>query len=131
MPSFYIVLERQIPKADLYVEGNFLSRNSEELDKLAKQLDIKPLLGFFSISTTELSSLLETHWAEFAKRNPDHAEKWFTAEDGLNTVNALLESLAGSGLTDRDRIGAELREFARVLELAKANQIGWYLGIDY
>ena len=129
MPSLYIILEKQIPNADIYVNGNFLSKNNDQLGRMAKQLGVRPLMDFFSISSEELSSLVEEYSPKLTKK--DHQENWFTAEEGLQTVKTLLKNLASSELGQLDRIEAELQEFSKVLELAKANNLRWHLGVDY
>lgn len=128
MPSFYIVLDKEIPGVDVYVNGSFLSKNNDELDRIAKRLKVRPLIGFFSTSPEEVSSLLEGSGVEI-KTVPE--EKWFAADEGLNTVNALLGGLSESKLARADQVEAELREFVRLLETAKANGIRWHLAVDY
>ena len=64
------------------------------------------------------------------KGNPKYTEKWFGAEDGLCTVNALLENLGGFK-GDGDKVEAELQEFVCVLQLAQSKDIRWHLAIDY
>jgi hypothetical protein len=130
MQSLYIIIEKEIPGVDIYVNGNFLSKNSDQLERLAKQLKVTPLMDFFSISKEEFSYLVDEHEVEPSKRKPPPDEKWFAAEEGLDTVNALLGAMPGSKLSDRDRIVAELGEFVRVLQLAKTNNIRWHLGVD-
>jgi hypothetical protein len=131
MPAFYIVLEKELPGADVYVNGNFMSKHSDALDRLAKQLGVRTLLSFFSISPEEIASVVEVESVDSLKGNPKHVEKWFAAEDGLRTVSALLENLPGSGIGDPDRVEANLREFVHVLEFAKTSGTRWHLAIDY
>lgn len=131
MPSLYIILEKKIPNADIYVNGNSLSQNNDELDQMAAQLGVEPLTAFFSISNEELSALLEEHDASLSKPKPPHEEKWFAPDEGLRTVNALLQELPSSNLGRIDLIETELREFVKVLELAKLNGVRWHLGVDY
>jgi hypothetical protein len=131
VPSLYIVLERKIPNTDVYVNGSLLSKKSQELEKMAKHLGVTTLMEFFSISRDELGSFLSEQDLESAAGNSKYDEKWFTAEEGLRTVHALLKSTAESSLGDRDRIAAELQEFAKVLEQAKASNIRWHLAVDY
>jgi hypothetical protein len=128
MPSFYIVLAKEIPGVDVYVNGNSLSKNNDELDRIAKSLKVRPLMSFFSTSQEEASSFAEGHGVEL-KAVPE--EKWFAPDVGLTTVNALLASLSESELARPDQIEAELREFVRLLETAKANGVRWHLAIDY
>ena len=129
MPSLYIVLEREIPNTD--VNGRLLSKKSQELEKIAKHMGVTTLMGFFSISRDELGSFLSEQDLESAAGNSKYDEKWFAAEEGLRTVNALLKGTAESSMDGRDRLAAELQEFAKVLELAKANSIRWHLAVDY
>jgi hypothetical protein len=131
MPSLYIILEKQIINADIYVNGNHLSKNSDELGRIAKQRGVRPLMDFFIVSGKELSSLAEEYSPKLDKITKQHQENWFTAEQGLQTVNTLLQNLASSKLEPLDRIKTELQEFARVLEIAKANGLRWHLGVDY
>jgi len=131
MPSLYIVLEREIPNTDAYVDGSSLSKNSKVLESMAKKLEVATLMSFFSASRDELASLMDEGALDAAMNDSKCNEKWFTAEEGLKTVHALLKSTAESSLGDRDRITAELLEFANVLEMAKAKGIGWHLAVDY
>src|SRR5215469_7236995 len=128
MPSLYIVLEKKIPNSDTFVNGNMLSRNTEELDKLAKRLKVTPLMEFFSPSKGELASVVGDEEVENITL-PE--EKWFMAEDGLQTVGALLSGLGKSRLSGDARVESELREFITVLELAKSNGVRWHLAVDY
>ena len=126
--ALYIILERKIPGAETLVNGKSLAKLNEELEAMAKSLGVMPLMNFFSISKEEVVSLAE----EFSVSLSTNAEeKWFEAEEGLRTVNALLANLSGSKLDDVVRLEADLREFASVLELAKANGVRWHLGVDY
>jgi len=127
MPSLYIVLDAQIPGADIYVNGNSLSKSSDELERIATRLGIRPLMSFFSISNEELSSVV----GEDVELGDPAQERWFAPEEGLCTVNALLGGLAASKLGNDDRIAKELQEFIRVLELARANSRRWHLAVDY
>jgi hypothetical protein len=127
MPSLYIILEKKIPGADTHVDGNVLSKRSKELERMAKTLGVTPLMSFFSVSKQELESLEE----EYATSLKKAEEKWFSAEEGLRTVNALLRNLQQPGLDDSARIETDLQEFAKVLELAKASGIRWHLAVDY
>ena len=114
--ALYIVLERQIEGFDPFVNGKALSREEEELDAIARNLGVTPLMGFYSASEEEAEEFgLETG-----------PETWFTAEQGLATVNALLAHVEG-----KDAVSADLQEFARVLEEARKQQVRWHLGVDY
>ncbi len=91
----------------------------------------------------------ETNWTHHAKArslptlmsffsvSPDHGlaldqpppEKWFSANDGLGTINGLLDEAENHKLDAR--VVADLREFRSVLEKAKQNGVGWHLAVDF
>lgn len=128
MPSIYIVLEKKIPNEDTFVSGNALSKNNEELEALAKRLNVTPLMAFFSVSKDELASLVDDEAIEGISA-PD--EQWFSADAGLQTVNSLLSGLPNSKLRTDSRVDSELQELANVLELAKSHGVRWHLAVDY
>jgi hypothetical protein len=125
--ALYIVLDRKIPGADTFVNGKSLAKHKDELEAMAKRLGVTPLMRFFSVSKEELESLKEEYEISLKKAE----EKWFSVEEGLRTVNALLQNLSGSKLKDVARVETDLREFVGVLELARANGIRWHLAVDY
>lgn len=123
MPSFYIVLEKKLPDIDVYVNGHSLSKYNEQIEAIAKRAGVTPLMDFFSASPDELAAL----GVEMDKAKAPR-EEWFTAEEGLRTVNALLGNL---GTLQEKRVEEDLREFQRLLEFAKAKGVRWHLAVDY
>lgn len=87
MPSFYIVLDKEIPGVDAYVNGSLLSKNNDELERIAKRLKVRSLMSFFSISPEEASSFAEGHGVKL-KSVPE--ENWFAADEGLTTRSELV-----------------------------------------
>src|SRR5229473_4683638 len=83
MPSYYIVLEKDIPNFDVYVNGNMLAKESDALERLAKKSGVTPLLSFFSIDPEEVTSLVGDE-GETIERLGGKAtkEQWFNAEEG-------------------------------------------------
>lgn len=128
--AFYIALEKKISNTDTLVNGHFLAKNSDALEKMAKELGVQTLMSFVSASLQDIASLMEVD-VDSIKGNPKYEEKWFSAEDGLRTVSTLLENLDESLKGDRNKVEAELCEFAHVLQIAKSNDIHWHLAIDY
>jgi len=130
--ALYIVLDRKIPGADTFVNGKSLAKHNDKLEQMARELGVTPLMSFFSISKEELLAVEEEFGIDLSEEAKSrNQEKWFSADEGLRTVNALLKNLNKSKLVDAPRIEADLREFLRVLELAKANGIRWHLAVDY
>lgn len=129
--ALYIILDGKIPGVDTFVNGKFLAKNNNGLEEMAKRLGVRPLMSFFSMSNEELSSLEEECAIDLGKAKSRTADTWFTAEEGLRTVNVLLENLSSSKLKDVAGVEADLREFARILEFAEANDVRWHLAVDY
>jgi hypothetical protein len=128
MPAFYIVLQENIPAVDAIGLDNWaLSKHSQKLETLAKQAGVAPLMNFFSADPEEMAGFLEEHGA--GVNIPE--EKWFPADEGLNTIAALLTALAESPSAESSTLAKELREFQRVLEAAQSRNVRWHLGIDY
>jgi len=131
MPSFYIVLEKDIPGLDVYVNGSALSRDGDSLEKLAKQIGVTPLLSFFSVSPEEVDSLLgEGETAEsLGIKVP--AKKWFSAKEGLNSVRGLVNHFEKLETPRATQTLSNPKEFERVLEAANPAGVRWHLAIDY
>jgi hypothetical protein len=129
VPAYYIVLEKSIPGVEatgLY--GRSLSAHNVKLEALARQAGVPPLLTFFSLNPEELAKFLEDHQVGESVQIPE--ERWFSAEEGLNTVSALLKSLAEMPTTEASILVKELAEFQRVLQAAGPRNVRWHLGID-
>lgn len=121
--AWYIVLEQKIPALDPFVNGKALAHASKELDALTKQAGLRPLMEFFSASPAELKSL----GVEGANELP--TEQWFTAEDGLRTVRALIVEAEKGKMGQR--ILDDLAKFERVLEAAYEHGVRWHLAVDF
>lgn len=132
--SMYIVVEGDDPGFDTFVNGHALARNEDALERLARHLDIKPLLDFFSADMNSMALLLEQ-----GAGDPDWTDhlpqpQWFTADDGLASVRPLIGFLRISPAalgTDTATVLYELKEFERVL--AKTQQYGlrWHLAVSW
>jgi hypothetical protein len=130
MPSYYIVLENDIPSLDVYVNGNALSRDSDALENLAKKIGVTSLLSFFSASPEEVNSLLEEGETVESLGIKVPAKKWFSAKEGLNTVKKLIGHLEKLEAPKGKQILGNLKEFERVLEAANQAGVRWHLAID-
>jgi len=84
--ALYIALEKEIPEADTMIDGKMLSNAEKDLARAAKRLGVHPLMEFFSTSADESADLL----GDDAVGIDIPAAQWFSAEEGLRTVDALL-----------------------------------------
>ncbi len=123
--ALYIALEKQIPDFDSVIDGKMLSKSEKQLAAAAKRLGVRPLMEFFSTSAEEAEDLLGDDMAGI----DIPAAQWFSAEEGLRTVEALLAQA---------EISAELRatkddllDCQRVLRAAQKHDVRWHLAIDF
>ena len=106
------------------IDGKMLGRADEHFAKVAKRLGVRPLMEFFSISAGEADSLLGDDMA--GQEMPP--VEWFTAEEGLKTIDALLTQVdsAPEALAAKQ----DLLDFQRVLREAQKQGVKWRLAMD-
>lgn len=130
----YIVVEGEDPGFDIFVNGHALARNEDALEKLAARLGVKPMLEFFSADQNSMALLLEEGAGdpEWAKTLPP--PQWFSPDDGLVTVRALLDCLRDDSAmlgTETRPVVNELEEYARVLEKTMRRDLRWQLAVSW
>lgn len=123
--AFYLVLEDKDSGIDSQVDGKALSRATKRLDAIASSAGVTPLLEFFSVAPTEVSDLLGDVDIELPPA------KWFSAEDGLTTVRALLSGVRAAGEKGDEALLADLSAMESVLAQAAERGIRWRLVADY
>jgi hypothetical protein len=132
--AMYIVVEGEDPGFDIFVNGRSLARHEDALEKLALELGVRPLIEFFSADENSMSLLIEEGAGnqELMRRLPP--PQWYSAEDGLLTVRALLEALGDEPQmlgTEGGQVLAELSEYATVLEKTAARGMRWHLAVSW
>jgi hypothetical protein len=132
--SLYIVVEGEDPGFDIFVNGRALARNEDALEKTAQRLGVKPMLEFFSADENSMALLLEEGAGdpEWAKTRPP--PQWFSPEDGLVTVCALLEHFDACPTalgTETAAVKREIEEFERVLRKTAQRQLRWQLAVSW
>jgi hypothetical protein len=132
--SMYIVVEGEDPGFDIFVNGRALARHEDALERLALRLRVRPLIEFFSADENSMSLLIEE-----GAGNPDLMRRlpppqWYSAADGLATVQALVECLKDDPQqlgTEGPQVLAELQEYARVLEKTMSVELRWHLAVSW
>jgi hypothetical protein len=57
--SLYIVVEGEDPGYDIFVNGRWLARNEDAVERLALDLGVQPLIEFFSADENSMALLIE------------------------------------------------------------------------
>jgi hypothetical protein len=102
-----------------------LSRAEKHLAEIAKRLGVRPLMEFFSISPDEAAGFLEGEGVDVEIL----AEQWFSAEEGLRTIQALLSKVDSS--PESKAAKDDLLSCERVLQEAHKHEIRWHLALDF
>jgi hypothetical protein len=123
--ALYIALEQKIPDVDTMIDGKMLSKAEKHLAKAAKRLGVRPLMEFFSTSADEAADLL----GEDVAGIDIPAAQWFSAEEGLKTIDALLAEADGS--PELRAVKDDLLGYQRVLREAQKHGVRWHLAIDF
>jgi len=132
--SMYIVVEGEDPGFDIFVNGHALARNEDALEKLAERLGVKPMLEFFSADENSMALLLEEGAGdpEWAKTLPP--PQWFSPEDGLVSIRALLDFLKETPTalgSETFAVIGELDEYERVLRKTSHRNLRWQLAVSW
>ena len=130
----YIVVQGEDPGFDTYVNGRSLARHEDALERLALRLGVRPMIEFFSADENSMSLLIEEGAGnqELIRRLPP--PQWYSPEDGLVTVRALLEALREEPQvlgTEGGQVLSELREYLVVLEKTEARGMRWHLAVSW
>ena len=132
--SIYIVVEGEDPGYDIYVNGRALARHEGAVEQMARSLGVSPLLEFFSADENSMALLIEEGGG-----NPDLLHRlpppqWYRPEDGLKTIESLVESLE----LDPYQIGSEgpevlgeLQQYQEVLRKTVAAGLRWHLAVSW
>ena len=130
----YIVVEGDDPGYDIFVNGRALARHEDALERIALRIGVRPLIEFFSADENSMALLIEEGAGnpELMRRLPP--PQWYAADDGLNTVRALVRVLRDDPLqlgTEGPLVLAEIEEYARVLERTVKAGLRWHLAVSW
>ncbi len=129
----YIVVEGEDPGFDIFVNGRALARNEDAVEKLALQLGVKPLIEFISADENLLAVLAEGGVLD-ANPRALMPPQWYSGEEGLDTIAALLEALEQEPQqlgSEGGQVLDELREYAVVLHKTAARGARWHLAVSF
>jgi hypothetical protein len=130
--AYFIVPERDVPGLDVFVDGKPLAHvRPKQLDRLAAQAGVRPLMEYYSLDPEEAASFLEDEGIEPPEGGFPPAQ-WFSAEDGLVTVRGLIALLESNpaAIPNVRAVIDDLLGFEEVLRgLASAN-VRWHLAVD-
>ena len=132
--SMYIVVEGDDPGFDTFVNGRSLARHEDALEKLALRLGVRPLIEFFSADENSMSLLIEEGAGNRELLNRLPPPQWYSASEGLATVQALVDELQHEPQqlgTEGGQVLGELLEYKKVLEKTRDRAMRWHLAVSW
>ena len=133
--AFFIVLDREEPGFDTFVNGKSLAKDYETLEMVAGSLGLRPLGEYISYSPEEAREMMEELGTD-----PDEIEgmelpekRWYDPQEGLDWVQKVCAHLEAnpSAVKNTEGVLADLEEYRNVLEQAKAAGARWCLQGDF
>ena len=132
--ALFIVVEDESKIGDCLVDGKAVAANEPALEKIAKALNVTPLIDFYGNAAEDMLDLLGED--EFADMGMDASEtpkrSWFAAAEGLRTVQAIIEHLQSKpeSIEDAERVLFDLKQYEDVLTRARDAGVRFCFGMD-
>lgn len=129
----YIVLEREIPGFDPFVNGKALAREADDLGGVLARCGVPDLFSFVVVELDDFDDVDDPDESFDVESSPTSAGTWFAPDEGLNwirQVNAAVRAEPAS-LRDSSAVLQDLTEFEAVLTRAASESVRWRLAIDF
>ena len=128
--ALYIVLDREVPGLDTFMNGKALAAAEEVVTARCEQLGVRDLWSFYSVDPLDVADPLDDldDFGDLDGREPSTTEAWFPPTDGLATIRALREALRDQA---RSAVLEDLGDMERILAEAERAGARWYLAVDH
>ena len=132
--AYFVVVNPCDPSFRGFLKGGKALAGGEVLlADLARQIGVRPLSAFLSGDPEMIAAELEEFERETGVTVPSDAkpssEQWFTPQEGVATVERLLESVRGDAGGYPSGLDRALSELLQVLEGVGRLGIAWHLDL--
>jgi hypothetical protein len=133
--AFYIVLDRETPGFNTTVNGKFLAKDADRIDRVSKAIGIPSLSDFICFSPGSAESIVEN-----SGKSPNEMEtaelpqqRWFDAQAGLDFIEKIAAFIDENPTIVKNTKGVldDLEEYKVVLQKAKSIGARWNLQVDF
>lgn len=127
--AFYIELDREELEID-NIDGKSVAKAMEKLTEIAEELGILPLESFMGQSMDDFSDLIDEEI--ILEDGSDGGAKWFSPEDGIATIDALVGALSKepTRIKSVTKVLEDLADYRAALTTAQKAGAKWHLAID-
>lgn len=137
--ALFISLDNEVSGLDTLMDGKAISNHDNTIRALCRAAGVPDLWSFFSENPDELSEFLDEEFVDGAHTDSDSpssvpAEQWFSPDDGLRVVSALIRSLEADPTQtapDTSIVLEDLRNMDRILRAAGKAGCLWHLSVDF
>jgi len=118
--AYFIVLDRDDPDFDSFVDGKVLTRQLAAVNKVAGKLGLKRFEDYASQDLSEFGL-------------PVSEPEWFAATEGVNWASAILRQLRDNpgAVKDVEAVIEDLEDYVRVFKEAQKRDLKWHLELDF
>lgn len=126
--AYYIALDTEDPGFEIFVNGNFLAHDSNQINAICQNLKIRTLDDFLVMSEDDIADIL----GEDFDLPELEDEKWFSAEEGLIFVNVLSKHIENNPKDVMNSKGVlqDLSEYGDLFRKVKKNGAKWHLCLN-
>lgn len=130
--TIYPVINIDADWTESKTDGKILAKAMHHLEKVAKMKKVKTLYQFFSMDREQfICDVLggDADDPESFEESKVRGETWFEPQEGLETINGLIDYLYGKPNEIENPLGVidDLMEFRNILEKARDKGLKWYL----
>jgi hypothetical protein len=123
MSSYFVVLQDEIDEIDSYVALKTLTKAASKLKEIAEDIGVSPLSGFVfgdERDREDYEDIAENEGWDYSPGG-GKGDEWFDADEGLDTVRALLGYIESDpeSLKRPKAATEELKALEAVLEAAR------------
>src|SRR4051812_41595865 len=126
--ALYIVLDREVPGLDTFMNGKALAAAEEVVTAQCERLGVRDLWSFYSVDPLDVADPLDDLDDPDVHDVGSVTESWFPPTDGLATIRALREALRGKAVS---AVLEDLGDMERILAEAERAGARWYLAVDH
>lgn len=130
--AYYIVLNREEPGFDTFVNGKAVAHAMDELDTLCEEIGLELMESFLGESEDDYSEREDEESKYSEDEDQEERGIWFDADEGISYFDALITEIRenSEAVDDPKGVIADLEDYRRVLVGAKDIEAKWHLAID-
>lgn len=118
--AYFIVLDRDDPGFDSFVDGKMLTKQLGAVNKIANELGLKKFEDYAFQDLSEVGG-------------PELEPEWFGATEGIKWASLILQQLRDNpgAVKDIDAVIEDLENYIRVFKEAEKRTLKWHLELDF